>query len=50
MLNYRYADTSGRELNIDADYGFYNLDNNQFQPNYYFDPTGNICKAAAFII
>ena len=39
-MNYRYADTSGRELNMDADYGFYNLDNNQFQPNYYFDPTG----------
>lgn len=39
--NYRYADTSGRELNMDADYGFYNLDNNQLQPNYYFDPSGN---------
>ena len=39
--NYRYADTSGRELNIDGDYGYYNLDNNQFQPNYYYDRTGN---------
>ena len=44
--NYRFADTSGRELNIDADYGFYNLDNNQFQPNYYFDRTGNTLQSS----
>jgi iron complex outermembrane recepter protein len=37
--NYRYADTSGRELNVDADYGFYNLYSNQYQPNYYYDPS-----------
>lgn len=36
--NYRYADTSGRELNMDADYGFYNLYNDQMQPNYYLNP------------
>lgn len=40
--NYRYADTTGRELNIDADYGFFNLNNDQFQPNYYFDPSGGM--------
>ena len=39
-LNYRYADTSGHELNIDADYGSYRIRNDQLQPNYYFDPTG----------
>lgn len=44
--NYRYADTSGRELNMDADYGFYNLDNNQFQPNYYYDPTGTTIESS----
>jgi len=32
-LNYRYTDTSGRELNVDADYGWYDILNNQFQPN-----------------
>jgi iron complex outermembrane recepter protein len=37
-LNYRFADTSGRELNIDADYGNYQLRNNQLQPNYYYHP------------
>ena len=38
-LNYRYADTSGRELNIDADYSLYHLRSNQYQPNNYFDST-----------
>lgn len=40
-LNYRYAVTGGSELNIDADYGFFNLRNNQFQPNNYYDAAGN---------
>ncbi len=39
-LNYRYAVTGGSELNIDADYGFFKLRNNQYQPNDYYDPTG----------
>ncbi len=37
--NYRYADTAGRELNLDADYGFYTIRSDQFQPNYYYDPS-----------
>lgn len=40
-LNYRYADTAGRELNIDADYGVFNLNSNQYQPNTYLNPAGN---------
>jgi hypothetical protein len=43
-LNYRFADTAGRELNLDADYGLYRNDGNQLQPNYYYDPTGTILK------
>lgn len=39
-LNYRYVDTSGRELNVDADHGLFRIKSDQFQPNYYFDPTG----------
>ncbi|MBS1565739.1 MAG: TonB-dependent receptor, partial [Bacteroidetes bacterium] len=39
-LNYRYADTAGRELNMDADYGIYRIRTDQLQPNSYFDPTG----------
>lgn len=41
-LNYRYAVTGGTELNIDADYGFFNIRSNQFQPNYYYDGTNTI--------
>jgi len=39
-LNYRFADTSGHELNMDADYGIYRIKSDQLQPNYYFDPSG----------
>ncbi|HEY0680340.1 MAG TPA: outer membrane beta-barrel protein [Chitinophagaceae bacterium] len=46
--NYRYADTSGRELNMDADYGFYNLYNNQLQPNYYTYPNGTPKDSAIY--
>jgi iron complex outermembrane recepter protein len=40
--NYRYAVTGGSELNIDADYGFFNLRNNQLQPNDYYNGTGTV--------
>ncbi len=40
-VNYRYVDTSGRELNMDADYGLYRIKSDQLQPNYYSDPIGN---------
>jgi len=38
-LNYRRADSSGHELDIDADYSLYHLRSNQLQPNNYFDST-----------
>ena len=38
-INYRFADTAGHELNIDADYGIYRTKNDQFQPNIYFNPS-----------
>lgn len=40
-LNYRYS-ASGKEFSIDADYGFYNIKSDQFQPNYYYDGTGTL--------
>ncbi len=39
-LNYRYAVTKGAELNIDADYGFFKIRSNQYQPNYYYQANG----------
>ena len=39
-INYRYADTSGRELNVDADYGTFDSKANSFQPNKYTNADG----------
>lgn len=39
-INYRFADTAGHELNIDLDYGFYDIYTNQLQPNQYYTPDG----------
>ncbi|MEP7238790.1 MAG: outer membrane beta-barrel family protein [Ferruginibacter sp.] len=40
-LNYRYAVTGGTELNVDMDYGNFKIRGNQFQPNDYYDGSGN---------
>ena len=39
-VNYSYINPDGRNLTINADRGTYNLNSNQFQPNYYYDPSG----------
>lgn len=39
-LNYSYSDTSGRSLILNGDYGYYDINSNQMQPNFYYDPTG----------
>ena len=39
-LNYRYADTSGREINFDADYGTFIGRSSSYQPNEYLDKSG----------
>ena len=41
-LNYRYADTSGREINFDGDYGRFRGTGRSYQPNYYYLPNGNL--------
>jgi outer membrane receptor protein involved in Fe transport len=38
-LNYRFADTLGRSLNLDADYGNFNSNRAIYQPNFYFNNT-----------
>ncbi len=40
-LNYRYVDTSGKEINFDADYGLFRGKGRSYQPNYYIDNSGN---------
>jgi hypothetical protein len=37
-INYRYTDTSGRELTIDADFGRYRLRTKNYTPNVYVTP------------
>lgn len=41
-LNYRYADTNGVEINIDADYGFFRGRTVSTQPNFYTDKEGKL--------
>jgi iron complex outermembrane receptor protein len=44
-LNYRFVDTAGHELNLDADYGIFRIRTDQLQPNYYYDPSGTILQS-----
>lgn len=44
-INYRYADTSGREINFDGDYGAFRGTGASYQPNNYYDATGNLLYA-----
>jgi iron complex outermembrane recepter protein len=39
-LNYSFIDPKGQSLTVNADYGNYNLHNDQFQPNYYYNASG----------
>jgi outer membrane receptor protein involved in Fe transport len=47
-MNYKYADTSGREINVDADYGSFKGRNNSYQPNYYYDKSMNLISSAIY--
>ncbi len=39
-LNYSYNSADGKSLTLNADHGYYDINNNQFQPNYYYDASG----------
>jgi iron complex outermembrane receptor protein len=41
-LNYRYADTMGREFTIDADYAWFDRTAESYQPNVYTDTDDNV--------
>ncbi len=47
-LNYRYEDTLGRSFNVDFDYGKYNSDRQNYQPNLYFN--GNEAQVLSSVI
>lgn len=35
-INYKHTEANGKDLNVDADYGFYTIRSVQYQPNRYF--------------
>ena len=39
-LNFTRTGTKGKNLSLNADYGYYNIKSHQLQPNEYYDPTG----------
>lgn len=39
-LNYMYNGKDGKSLNLNADKGYFDNNNDQYQPNIYFDPSG----------
>lgn len=47
-MNYRYADTSGTEVNFDADYGIFRGRSNSYQPNYYYDPSQSLLVSSIY--
>lgn len=40
-INYRYTDSTGKEINFDADYGLFRGTGRSHQPNFYVDQNGN---------
>ena len=47
-VNYRFADTSGREINFDADYGLFRGTGHSYQPNYYYAPNGQLINSFVY--
>ncbi|MBK7122958.1 MAG: TonB-dependent receptor [Chitinophagaceae bacterium] len=39
-LNYSFNNGKGKSLVVNADHGSFDINTNQFQPNYYYDATG----------
>jgi hypothetical protein len=44
-INYKYADTTGKEINFDGDYGAFRGTGASYQPNNYYDAQGNFLYA-----
>ncbi len=43
-FNYQYKGEKGNSFNLDADYGYFWNDGNVYQPNQYFDPSGEVVQ------
>ena len=47
-LNYRFADTSGTEVNADVDYGSFRGAGASYQPNYYYGSNNSLLNTAIY--
>ena len=47
-LNYKYVDTSGTEINGDADYGSFRGTGASYQPNYYYGAANNLINSSVY--
>jgi len=47
-VNYRHADTSGKEINADIDYGTFTERTSSYQPNYYYNNSGNLLSESIY--
>lgn len=41
-LNYNYTEAAGKSLVVNVDNGYYDNNNDQYQPNFYYTPDGRI--------
>jgi iron complex outermembrane recepter protein len=44
-LNYTYNSAKGKSLNLNADYGYYDINTDQLQPNDYYSPSGQLLNS-----
>jgi hypothetical protein len=44
-LNYSFNSAKGKSLNLNADYGYYDINTDQLQPNDYFSPSGQLLNS-----
>lgn len=47
-LNYSYTGADGKSLTLNADHGDYGIENDQYQPNFYYDANGNLTRTVVY--
>jgi len=47
-LNYNYIGTGGKSLVLNADHGSYDINSDQYQPNFYFTNSGNAIRSVIY--
>ncbi len=47
-LNYTYNGSDGKSLTLNADHGDYGIENDQYQPNFYYDANGNLIRSVVY--